>query len=101
MDENQLDLSGYSGGTTADSGGSAWWEDTLNFVVRAAAVKQFSSPKLQNGQSYYVDANGQVLAMGQQVPLLQNQNAAALLSSPMVMLAGLALVGVLLYKLVK
>lgn len=79
----------------------SWWQDTLNFVVRAAATKKFASPQLQSGQSYYVDGSGNVLPMGQAAPIIANQTAGAVLNNPMVMLAGLALVGVLIYKLVK
>lgn len=86
---------------TQSGDGVSWWQDTLDFVVRAAAVKRFSTPQLQSGQSYYVDANGNVLPSGYPAPGAMPQAAASALSNPMVMMAGLALVGVLLYKLVK
>lgn len=84
--------------TTQDS--PAWWENTLDFVVRAAAAKRFTSPQLQSGQSYYVDGNGNVLPMGQMVPG-QPINTNAALGNPMVMLAGLAIGFLIIYKLVK
>lgn len=87
------------GTQTTDSG--AWWENTLDFVVRAAAAKRFASPQLQNGQSYYVDNFGNVVPTGQVIPGAPVQAAGALLSNPLVMLAALALTGVLLFKLVK
>ncbi|KRB70492.1 hypothetical protein [Noviherbaspirillum sp. Root189] len=91
MDEDQ---------TTVDSG-PAWWQQTLDFVVKAAATKKFSTPQLQNGQSYYVDQNGNVVPTGQIINRVPGQLANTMASNPMVMLAGLALVGVVLYKLVK
>lgn len=81
--------------------GASWWENTLDFVVRAAAAKQFAAPQLQNGQSYYVDQAGNVLPMGAYASAGSAQIANAATSNRWVMLAGLALAGVLLYKLVK
>lgn len=91
MDENQVT-------TTADTG-PAWWENTIDFVVRAAAAKRFSSPQLQSGQSYYVDTSGQVVPMGTPIPGQMQANP--VLNNPMVMMAGLLFAGVILYKLVK
>ncbi|HYD63322.1 MAG TPA: hypothetical protein VEC35_23400 [Noviherbaspirillum sp.] len=85
--------------TTADSG-PAWYEVLIGDVVRAAAMKKYATPQLQNGQSYYVDNYGNVVPTGQVVPG-QGQVANALAANPLVMLAALALTGVLLYKLVK
>lgn len=81
--------------------GPAWWESTIDYVVRAAAAKRFASPQLQNGQSYYVDQSGNVVPTGQVVPSAQNQIANSITANPLVMLAVVALTGVLLYKLVK
>ncbi|MEC4722943.1 hypothetical protein RY831_27670 [Noviherbaspirillum sp. CPCC 100848] len=91
MDENQVT-------TTADSG-PAWWENTIDFVVRAAAAKRFATPQLQNGQTYYVDAAGNVVPTGYPVPGQAQVNP--VLNNPMVMVAGLLFAGVILYKLVK
>ena len=77
-----------------------WYVDTLDFVIKAAATKRFSSPQLDNGTMYYVDNNGNAVPMGQ--PL--NNGIAqpmGIIDSRVIMLAGLALAGVLLYKLVK
>lgn len=86
---------------TQNSGGTSWWEDTLDFVVRAAASKRFASPQLQSGQAYYVDQAGNVLPMGQTVPGQLQGGTPAVLNSPVVMLAALAFGAVILYKLVK
>lgn len=85
----------------AQDSGPAWWENTIDFVVRAAAAKRFASPQLQNGQSYYVDASGNVVPMGQAVAGATTQAVNAVATNPLLMLAGLALAGVILYKLVK
>ncbi|HJV86922.1 MAG TPA: hypothetical protein VJ698_15760 [Noviherbaspirillum sp.] len=85
---------------SADTG-TSWWQNTLDFVVRAAATKKYASPQLQNGQSYYVDGMGNVLPMGQPAQIMPNQAAGAMLGSPVVMLAVMAFAGVILYKLVK
>jgi hypothetical protein len=86
---------------TQTTAGASWWEDTLDFVVRAAATKRFASPQLQSGLSYYIDASGNAVPMGQPLPGQYPMQGAQLLNSPVVMLAGLALAAVLLYKLVK
>jgi len=62
---------GVSGGS-----GVSWWQDTLGFVIKAAAVKEFAP--VQKNQQYYVDAYGRVLpagasVIGQQVAAPQNQ----------------------------
>lgn len=92
MDETQI--------TNTDSG-PTWYQQTIDFVVRAAAAKRFASPQLQNGQSYYVDPNGNVVPMGQPLPGQLKAGGLGVVDSRIVMLAGLALAGVLLYKLVK
>lgn len=92
MDENQI---------TATDSGPAWWEQTIDFVARAAAMKRFSSPQLTSGQSYYIDQNGNAVPMGQPLPGQMQPGGIGLIDSRLVMLAGLALGAVLLYKLVK
>lgn len=78
-----------------------WYVDTLDFVVKAAATKRFSSPQLDNGTMYYIDNNGNAVPMGQPLTNGQRPGAVGLVDSRVIMLAGLALAGVLLYKLVK
>lgn len=78
-----------------------WYVDTIDFVARAAATNRFMSPQLSNNTMYYVDQNGNTVPMGQPTMKGAAPAGVALLNSPVVLLAGLALVGVLLYKLVK
>jgi hypothetical protein len=77
---------------------TSWWEQTLDYVVRAAADKNFRQPQLQNGQSYFVDQNGNVIPAGRPTP---NGMAPGMQGmNPLLIAAGVLIVGVLLYKLV-
>lgn len=73
----------------------SWWEQTLGTVITAAANKKFSS--LQPGVQYQVDANGNPVPMG----VAHTSSSVVPASNPLVILALVAIAGLVIYKLVK
>lgn len=83
-------------GETAAVEQPAWWQQTIDFVIKSAAVKQFQTPQLQSGLMYQLDQNGNPVAIGQVHPY--GTTVAQVTSNPLVLLVGVALVGLLIFK---
>lgn len=82
---------------TADTGGgSPWYQSTIDFVIRAAASNAFA-PTQQN-QQYIVDAQGRLVPAGS---VLLGTQVKATQQNPLIVMGAIAIVGLLLFKLVK
>lgn len=78
----------------------SWWEGTLDYVIRSAADSRYRQPQLQAGVSYVMDASGNLVPAGTNYrPAGQVVQQAA--ANPVILFAGLAIVGLLIYKMVK
>lgn len=87
--------------TSADSSAPAWWQQTLGYVITAAAKAKYS-PQLQSGVAYTVDANGNVVPVGVAHPSATTggtANPSGAMQTQQILL--LAVVGFVIYKLVK
>jgi len=94
-------VSGWgTGSTTPDygsTGGSSWWQDTLGFVIKAAAVDRYSPKQIQSTGQYQVDQYGNLVPMGSGVQITGQTS----INNNLMMYAVLALGAVLLYSMVK
>lgn len=88
---------GTSSAPASSSSGTAWWEDTLQFVIKAAAVDRYSPKPVQQTGQYQLDQYGNLVPMGSGIQITGQTSV----PNNTLMYAALALGAVLLFTVMK
>lgn len=91
----------YSGGSTSNplstGSSSAWWQDTLGFVIKAAAVDRYTPKAVQQTSQYQLDQYGNLVPMGAGIQVTGQTSV----SNDYMMYAALAVGALLLFSFLK
>lgn len=96
-EQDQMLADQWSSMAQPASAGTSWWQDTLGFVVKAAAIDRYTPKPIQPTGQYQLDRNGNLVPMGTGV----YTTGQTTVSNNLVMYAALALGAVLLYSAMK
>lgn len=89
----------YSGASIPVSTGSGatWWQDTLGFVIKAAAVDRYTPKAVQQTSQYQLDKYGNLVPMGAGIQVTGQTSV----SNDYMMYAALAVGALLLFSFLK
>lgn len=90
--------SAFQSSPAAAAGGSApWYQQTLDFVIRAAAVDRYTPKPVQQTGQYQLDKHGNLAQMGSEISVTGQTSV----NNNLVMYAALAVGAVFLFSFLK
>lgn len=96
-EQDQMLADQWSSLDTSSSSSGTWWQDTLGFVIKAAAVDRYSPKPIKQTGQYQLDQYGNLVPMGTGIQVTGQTS----INNNLVMYAALALGAVLLYSAMK